>query len=238
MFGPRIYTSIRNIISSKKYSTHLQQLKDRRNTATAGCWGTALPAIAMKHPGFRALALGSCLCLLYVGYELARACSLALFASRASGVNGAYTASGGFLLSIVTLAMYGRGVELLGAKCTLLLSTAGCCAFFLVFAGMLSAYESDAIPWSFVASLFVLRECYGSLIGTQIWALLSAELKERGAETSRSWFCVIQVRKTDACSESKLSPGLLFGCTHILTANQYPTEMGGCQRSLSPLFSY
>lgn len=147
----------------------------------------------MKHPGFRALALGWCLCLLYVGYELARACSLALFASRAAGVNGAYTALSGFLLSIATLAMYGRGVELLGAKDTLLLSAGGCCALFLVFAGLLSAYESDAIPWSFVASLFALRECYVSLVGTQVWALLGAELKKKGTEISRSWFCIIQV---------------------------------------------
>lgn len=147
----------------------------------------------MRNPGACYLALGLCLCLLYIGYELARACSLALFASRAAGLSGAYTACAGFLLSVATLALYGRGVELLGAKWTLLLSAGGCSAMFLAFAVGLSAYESDATSWTLVAGLFAFREAYVTLIGTQIWALLSAELKERGPEMSRSWFCLIQV---------------------------------------------
>lgn len=177
----------------------------------------------MRHPGARALVLGLCLCSLYIGYEFARASSLVLFASRAAGVNGAYTASGGFFLSIATLALYGRGVELMGAKRTLLVSAAGCCAVFLGLAAALSAYEPDAIPWAFVACLFAFRETYVSLIGTQVWALVSAELKERGAETSRTWFCIIQVcvvrktnvRKNHVCVHCCVYP-MISCCIHII----------------------
>lgn len=148
----------------------------------------------MKHPGVRSLALGLCLCVLYAGYELARACSLALFAAHAAGLSGACTACGGFLLSIATLALYGRGVEVMGASWTLLISAGGCSAIFLAFAIALSAHGSEsAISWTVVAGLFAFREAYVTLLGTQIWALLSSELKERGPEASRSWFCLIQV---------------------------------------------
>lgn len=146
----------------------------------------------MKHP--RSLALGLCLCVLYIGYELARACSLALFTARAAGLTGAYTSCGGFLLSIATLALYGRGVEVMGASWTLLISAGGCSVMFLTFAVALSGRGGeDAISWTLVAGLFVFREAYVTLLGTQIWALLSSELKERGPETSRRWFCLIQV---------------------------------------------
>ena len=148
----------------------------------------------MKHPGARSLALGMCLCLLYVGYELARACSLAMFArsGAADGLNWAYTTCGSFLLSVATLAVYGRCVEVFGEGWTLLLSAGGCSVVFLAFAAGLSACEGDSVV--LVAGLFAFRESYVTLIGTQVWALLSAELKHKGPKTSRCWFCLFQVR--------------------------------------------
>lgn len=150
----------------------------------------------MKHPGSRSLSLGFCLCLLYIGYELARASSLSLFSSRAAGISGAYTACGGFFLSVATLALYGRGIEVLGSKWTLLLSAGLCSVIFLSFAAGLSADDDSAgtASWPLVVGLFAFREAYVTLVGTQIWALLSAELKERGHEATRNWFCLIQVR--------------------------------------------
>lgn len=102
-------------------------------------------------------------------------------------------ACAGFVMSLATLALYGRGLELLGAKLTLTLSAAGCSVLFFSLAAGLSAYESGAVSWTLVGALFVFRETYVTLIGTQVWALLSAELKQRGPETSRIWFCLIQV---------------------------------------------
>lgn len=148
----------------------------------------------MKHPGARSLALGTCLCLLYIGYELARACSLAMFArsGAADGLNWACTTCGSFLLSVVTLAVYGRCVEVFGEGWTLLLSAGGCSVVFLAFAAGLSACDGDSVV--LVAGLFAFRESYVTLVGTQVWALLSAELKHKGPETSRRWFCLFQVR--------------------------------------------
>lgn len=149
----------------------------------------------MEYPGVQSLALGLCLCLLYTGYELARASSLALFArsAAADGLSGAYTACGGFALSVLVFSLYGRGVEVLGERWTLFLSAGGSSVVFLAFATGLSAYGTDAIPSSLVAGLFACRESYVTLIGTQVWALLSSELKKKGPATSRSWFCLIQV---------------------------------------------
>lgn len=148
----------------------------------------------MNHPGARSLALGMCLCLLYVGYELARACSLAMFArsGAADGLNWAWTTCGSFLLSVATLAVYGRCVEMFGEGWTLLLSAGGCSAVFLAFAVGLSACDEDSVV--LVAGLFAFRESYVTLVGTQVWALLSAELKQKGPQTSRRWFCLFQVR--------------------------------------------
>ncbi|CAN0298867.1 unnamed protein product, partial [Hapterophycus canaliculatus] len=145
----------------------------------------------MKHPGIHALALGGCLCLLYSGYELARASSLALFnRSGAAGVGGAVSATLSFVLSIATLQLYGVGAEAVGAKWTLLLSAGGCCGIFLAFA--VACFEMDTISPSVVAGLFAFRETYVALIGTQVWGLLSSTLKRRGPQESRRWFCIIQ----------------------------------------------
>lgn len=149
----------------------------------------------MKHPGIHSLALGGCLCVLYSGYELARASSLALFnRNGAAGVGGAVSATLSFVLSIATLQLYGVGAEALGAKWTLLLSAGGCCAIFLAFA--VACFEMDTISPTLVAGLFAFRETYVALIATQVWGLLSSALKRRGPQESRRWFCIIQVRGT------------------------------------------
>lgn len=152
----------------------------------------------MKHPGARSLALGMCLCVLYIGYELARACSLAMFARSSgggatTGLNWACATCGSFLLSVATLAMYGRCVEVFGEGWTLLLSAGGCSVVFLAFAVGLSALGGGGCAL-LVAGLFAFRESYVTLVGTQVWALLGRELKQRGPQTSRRWFCLFQVR--------------------------------------------
>lgn len=150
--------------------------------------------INMPHPGVRSLALGSCLCVLYVGYELARACSLALYASRQAGWSGVFIACGGFALSLASLALYGRGVELVGGVWTLVISAGLCSVVFVACAVGLWALPDDGVAWWIVVGvLFAVREAYVTLVGTQVWALLSAELKEKGAQISRRWFCIFQV---------------------------------------------
>lgn len=146
-----------------------------------------------QDPGVHALALGLCLCLLYSGYELARASSLALLSSvdgGAQGVIGACSATLSLILSVASLGLYGRGEEVLGAKWTLLLSSGGCCATFLGFAFISSEVHASL---AVVSGLFAFRETYVALIGTQVWNLLSSALKERGSTESRRWFCIIQV---------------------------------------------
>lgn len=153
----------------------------------------------MKHPGVRSLALGACLCSLYIGYELARACTISLFTKqKTNGLGGAVLALGGCLLSLGSLAVYGRGVQLLGAAWTLFTSACVCSVVFVLCAvGLMWSPEGDeagALFRTLVSCTFAFREVYVSVMGTQIWALLSVELKARGPEMSRRWFCIIQVR--------------------------------------------
>lgn len=143
----------------------------------------------MKH-----LALALCLSLLYLGYELARAASIALFAGGSAGWSGVFAACGGFVLTFATLELYGRSVELLGPTFTLVLSSTMCSAVFVLCAAGLLALQEDSVTWwSLVASLYAFREAYVTLIGTQIWALLSTDLRDKGANKSKRWICVIQV---------------------------------------------
>lgn len=145
----------------------------------------------MKHPGVGSLALGLCLCLLYSGYETARASSISLFNSTpGAALNGAFIAALTFVLSLVSLQLYGRGTEVLGARWTLLLSAGGCCA---VFVGLALASSEAEVSLPVVSVLSAVRETYLALIATQIWSMLSSALKERGPTESRRWFCIIQV---------------------------------------------
>ena len=142
----------------------------------------------MTHPGVHSLALGLCLCLLYGGYETARASSLSLFNS--TDASGASIAGLSFVLSLANLQFYGRAAASLGSRWTLVLSAGGCCAVFLGFA--LVSFDVD-VPLQVVSMLFAVRETYVALIGTQVWGMLSSSLKERGSRESRRWFCIIQV---------------------------------------------
>eukprot|EP00903_Cladosiphon_okamuranus_P007866 g7604.t1 len=141
----------------------------------------------MTHPGVHSLAMGLCLCLLYSGYETARASSLSLFNS--TDASGASTAGLSFVLSLASLQLYGRGTEALGSRWTLFFSAGGCCAVFLGFA--LLSFEVN-VPLGVVSMLFAVRETYVALIGTQVWGMLSSSLKERGSQESRRWFRIIQ----------------------------------------------
>lgn len=123
------------------------------------------PGLSMTHPGVSSLALGLCLCLLYSGYETARASSLTLFNS--TDASGSSTAMLSFLLSLASLQLYGRGTEALGGRWTLLLSAGGCCAVFLGLAMALVSFEAD-VPLEVVSVLFAVRETYVALIGTQV----------------------------------------------------------------------
>lgn len=141
------------------------------------------------------LALALCLSLLYVGYELARAATIALFSGGSAGWSGVFAACGGFLLTFATLELYGRSVELLGPSLTLMLTSSACSAVLVLSAAGLSILPEGGVTWwSLVASLYAFRETYVTLIGTQIWALLSGTLKGMGKKSSRRWICIIQVR--------------------------------------------
>lgn len=159
----------------------------------------------VKNPGVRSLALGLCLCLLYVGYELARACTISLFTARAAGLNGVAVAIAGFLFSIASLALYGRGVEVVGASWTLFVSASVCCFVFVLGTVGLFIFGEETVHdgadgadrrvlGALVLGMFAFREAYVTVVGTQIWALLSADLKGKGKDVSRCWFCIIQVR--------------------------------------------
>ncbi len=144
----------------------------------------------MKNPGAHSVALALCLCLLYSGYETARASSISLLSSSVVGLNGAYVAALTFVLSLLSLQLYGRGTEVIGARRTLLLSAGGCCA---VFVGLALASVESQVSLQVVAILSAVRETYVASIATQIWSMLSSSLKERGPTESRRWFCIIQV---------------------------------------------
>lgn len=143
----------------------------------------------MKH-----LALTLCLSLLYVGYELARAASIALFARGSAGWSGVFAACGSFVLTFATLELYGRSIEILGEVLTLVVSSSACAAVFIICAAGLSVLREDSVTWwAVVASLYAFREAYVNLIATQIWALLSSDLRAKSTSKLRYWFCVIQV---------------------------------------------
>ncbi|CAM9998195.1 unnamed protein product, partial [Ectocarpus sp. 6 AP-2014] len=144
----------------------------------------------MRHPGGHSLALGWCLCLLYSGYELARASSLALFNKSDAGLSGALTSAVSFVLSVAMLGVYGVGAEALGGKWTLVVSAGGCCVVFLAFA--FACFGDAVFGRTVVCGLYAFREMYVALIATQVWGLLSAALKQRGERESRRWFCIIQ----------------------------------------------
>lgn len=146
----------------------------------------------MRHPGGHSLALGWCLCLLYSGYELARASSLALFNKDDAGLSGALTSAVSFVLSVAMLGVYGVGAEVLGGKWTLVLSAGGCCLVFLAFA--FACFGDAVFSRTVVCGLYAFREMYVALIATQVWGMLSSALKQRGERESRRWFCIIQVR--------------------------------------------
>lgn len=172
--------------------TDATSLHDSCADTHAGAHGrTTVPVVTlglMMAPGVHSLALGLCLCLLYSGYETARASSLSLFNS--TDASGSSIAVLSFVLSFASLQLYGRGTEVLDGRWTLATSSGFCCAVFLGFA--LVSFEVD-MPLEVVSMLFSVRETYVALIGTQVWGMLSSSLKERGSE-SRRWFCIIQVR--------------------------------------------
>lgn len=146
------------------------------------------------HPGAPSLALGGCLCLLYLGYEYARGATISLFTRQTDdGLLGASTALNGFILSAFSLAVYGRGIEVLGPMATLVVSAVVCAGVFVLCA--LGLRLSDGSYWAaaVVSCTFAFRESYVTLISAQIYSLLGAELKRRGKKTSRRWFCIIQV---------------------------------------------
>lgn len=161
----------------------------------------------MKHPGGNSAALGLCLCLLYSGYETARASSISLLSSSVAGLNGAGVAALTFVLSLVSLQLYGRGTEVMGARWTLLLSAGGCCA---VFVGLALASVESQVSLEVVSVLSAVRETYIASIATQIWSMLSSSLKERGPTESRRWFCIIQVCVCTACVLRRTSE-VVFG---------------------------
>lgn len=151
------------------------------------------------HPGAQSLALGGCLCLLYLGYEYARCATISLFTRQTDGgLLGAATALNGFILSAFSLAVYGRGVEVLGSMTTLVVSALVCAGMFVLCA--LGLRLSDGSCWAaaVVSCTFAFRESYVTLISAQIYSLLGAELKRREKKTSRRWFCIIQV-ECDRC---------------------------------------
>eukprot|EP00752_Nemacystus_decipiens_P016503 g14752.t1 len=187
----------------------------------------------MMHPGVHSLALGLCLCVLYGGYETARASSLSLFNS--TDASGASTAGLSFVLSLASLQLYGRGTELLGSRWTLMLSAGGCCAIFLGFA--LVSFEVD-VPLQVVAMLFAVRETYVALIGTQVWGMLSSSLKERGSRESRRWFCIIQGGSCICSAFSGVAAGRLAvagGQVYLLLATALSLAIIAITVALTPL---
>ncbi|CAM9817423.1 unnamed protein product, partial [Discosporangium mesarthrocarpum] len=142
--------------------------------------------------------IAAAMCIHFAGYELARAASITLFASKEIGL-GLYPSALPFVtaavlpVSIGALALYGRCVQAFGPRTTLQLSVAVSSMFFLAVSAFLSAGMSDTVMTrSVVAALYMFREIYVNLMGTQLWGLLNTALREQSAASARGRLCAIQ----------------------------------------------
>ncbi|CAM9920368.1 unnamed protein product, partial [Choristocarpus tenellus] len=144
------------------------------------------------------VCLAVALCTHYAGYELARAASITLFASRNYGF-GAYPSALPFTtvavlpVSIVVLALYVRCIKKLGPRSTLLLSSFLCALFFLAISiGLSVSGEATMMTRVLVAALYIFREMYVSLLSTQVWGFLNRALYCKGLVKARMWLCTVQ----------------------------------------------